>query len=70
MSSKSLDQEDIKAITKALQAVKRAQAELNLLMCNLEDKYEFSCQAGDNIDLVKGVITYARNTNPIESVDY
>lgn len=69
MKSKTLDKEDIKAITKALKAKNRAQIELNLLVCDLEDKYDFSCEAGDNIDLLKGVITYGRNNNTIKPVD-
>lgn len=69
MPSKSLDEKDIKAITKALRAKNRAQIKLNLLVCDLEDKYDFSCEAGDNIDLAKGVISYARTDNPVESVD-
>lgn len=69
MSSKTLDETDIKAITKALRAKKRGQTELNLLICNLEDKYDFSCEAGDNIDLAKGVILYGRTNNPVKPVD-
>lgn len=69
MSSKSLEEKDIKAITKALQAKNRAQIELNLLVCDLEDKYDFSCEAGDSIHLLKGVITYGRNNNEIKPVD-
>lgn len=69
MSSKKLNQEDLDSIKKALRAKNRAQIELNLLMCDLEDQYDFSIEAGDNIDLAKGVVTYARIDNPVESVD-
>lgn len=64
-----LNQNDIADIKGALKAKNRAQAELDLLMCDLEDKYDFSVAAGDNIDLPKGIIAYARPNNPIESVD-
>lgn len=69
MSTKSLEIEDINAIRKALRAKNRAQVELNMLMCDLEDKYDFSIEAGDNIDLAKGIVTYARTDNPVKPVD-
>ena len=68
MLSKKLNQEDLDSIKKALRAKNRAQIELNLLMCDLEDQYDFSIEAGDNIDLAKGVVTYARTDNSVRPV--
>lgn len=64
-----LNQNDIADIKGALKAKNRAQAELDLLMCDLEDKYDFSVAAGDNIDLPEGIIAYARPNNAGEPMD-
>jgi len=69
MLSKPIEKEDIKAIRLALRAKNKAQVELNMLMVNLQEKYDFCIEAGDNINIVKGVITYAGADNPVESVD-
>lgn len=69
LSVKYLNQKDIASIKKALRAKNRGQVELNLLMCDLEEKYDFSIEAGDNVELPKGLITYARIDNPIEPMD-
>ena len=69
MLNKPLEQGDINAIRVALRAKNRAQVELNLLMCDLEDRYDFSIEAGDQIDMAKGVVIYARPNNTVEPVD-
>ena len=69
MVEQKLEQKEIDSLRKALRKKNRAQVELNMLMCNLEDKYEFSIEAGDSINLFKGMIIYARTNNPVKPMD-
>ena len=68
MLSKQMEPDDLQAIKKALRAKSRAEAELGMLMADLEEKYDF-CRECDQIDVRKGVVVYARPGNIVEPVD-
>ena len=61
MQQKYISSEHMEKVRNALRAKGRAEAEMQMLIVELEEAYGFSI-ALDNLDVTKGVITYANNT--------
>ena len=61
MESKTIEKVDMDKLRKVFRLKSRAQAEMQMVISELEDKYDFSIEI-DKLDIANGVINYGNST--------